>query len=83
MESLNRNDGRENNAPRAEGVPAHQQENEETEFENPNVDPGFESSSSEEEQEDQEINKTEPEQENDALNYKNDREHGAYNPKNI
>lgn len=83
MESLNRIEDSENNTPRAAGAPAHQQENEETEFENPNVDPGFESSSSGEEQGDQEINKTEPGQDNDALNYKNDREHGAYNPKHI
>ncbi|MES2458327.1 MAG: hypothetical protein V4594_22405 [Bacteroidota bacterium] len=71
----------------------------ETQFENPNVDPGFEQS-----QEDKTLKGREDKRENnidanlslkemaeakesaennDALNYKNDREHGAFNPKNI
>lgn len=47
---------------------------EEAAFENPSVDPGFETTDEPEEGDNKE---------NDALNYKNDREHGAYNPKNI
>ena len=43
-------------------------------FENPSIDPGFETTGEPEEGDNKE---------NDALNYKNDREHGAYNPKNI
>ena len=67
------------------------------EFENPSVDPGFESGDSDklEGREDErdgnidanknisEMQKDNKNQENDALNYKNDRENGAYNPKNI
>jgi len=67
------------------------------EFENPNVDPGFESGDADElkGREDErdgnidanknisEMQKDNKNQENDALNYKNDRENGAYNPKNI
>lgn len=51
----------------------------EAEFENPSVDPGF--ANEEEEQEENQASSTD--KSNDALNYKNDREHGAYNPKNI
>ena len=50
-------------------------EEEEVEFENPSTDPGFESSGDTDAEGDN--------NENDALNYKNDRENGAYNPKNI
>lgn len=46
----------------------------EAEFENPSTDPGFETTDEPAEGDNKE---------NDALNYKNDREHGAYNPKNI
>jgi len=51
------------------------EEQEETEFENPSTDPGFETSGDTDAEGDN--------NENDALNYKNDRENGAYNPKNI
>lgn len=53
-----------------------------TTFENPSVDPGFETV-----QEESDDSKGKPEndnaEDNDALNYNNDREKGAYNPKNI
>jgi hypothetical protein len=79
-----------------------QDKNKEVQFENPNVDPGFEQST-----EDNALKGREDKRENnidsnmslkemaeakeasdeaedtDALNYKNDREHGAFNPKNI
>lgn len=55
--------------------PSGEGEEEETEFENPSTDPGFESSGDADAEEDN--------KENDALNYKNDRENGTYNPKNI
>lgn len=62
------------------------------EFENPSVDPGFETgeelSGEEDEREgnidsDKSVSDMKKDQQNDALNYKNDRENGAYNPKNI
>jgi hypothetical protein len=63
------------------------------EFENPSVDPGFETSHDEpdsledERGENIDVNKNISEMQrskhDDALNYKNDRENGAYNPKNI
>lgn len=61
---------------------------EEAAFENPSVDPGFateegqsaQEGKSPEEQGDEAEGK---DKSNDALNYKNDRENGAYNPKNI
>jgi len=66
---------------------------EETQFENPSVDPGFgneeELTGLEDEREgDIDSNKSVSDirkegEQNDALNYKNDRENGAYNPKNI
>ena len=61
---------------------------EELEFENPSVDPGFETTDeSEEENELPENEEQTPVDDNakgnDALNYGNDRENGAYNPKNI
>jgi len=63
-------------------------------FENESVDPGFggeEKVKGEEDEREGNIdsNKSIKEMqedknnENDAMNYKNDREHGAYNPKNI
>jgi len=71
----------------------------ETKFENPNIDPGFEQSQEDKAlkgREDKRENNIdanmslkemaearESQEENDALNYKNDREHGAFNPKNI
>jgi len=70
-------------------------EDEEVVFENSSVDPGFgdenELESSEDERDgDIDSNKNisemqsgKEDEENDALNYKNDRENGAYNPKNI
>lgn len=66
---------------------------EKVEFENPSVDPGFENSgtglSGREDKREGDIdsNKSikdmQENKQNDALNYKNDRENGAYNPKNI
>lgn len=53
----------------------------ETEFENPSTDPGFESSTPPEEPEKKED--TEVDTDQDALNYKNDRDNGAFNPKII
>lgn len=50
------------------------QSKEEEAFENPSVDPGFETTDEPAEDDNKE---------NDALNYKNDRKNGAYNPKNI
>ena len=79
-------------------------QDDETQFENPSVDPGFETSESntltgredkrmgnidvnksiKEMREEHEANVgKEEEQGDDALNYKNDRENGSYNPKNI
>jgi hypothetical protein len=61
---------------------------EELEFENPSVDPGF--VTTDEAEEENELPETEEQKPvsdnatgNDALNYNNDRENGAYNPKNI
>ena len=53
----------------------------ETEFENPSTDPGFEPSTPPEEPEKKED--TEVDTDQDALNYKNDRDNGAFNPKII
>lgn len=54
------------------------------EFENPSVDPGFETSNDDTEDVPDSNNGTDDnEDSNDALNYDNDRENGAYNPKNI
>jgi len=60
------------------------------EFENPSVDPGFateEGLTGEEDEREGNIdaNKSisDMNKDNDAMNYKNDRENGAYNPKNI
>lgn len=51
-------------------------------FENPSTDPGFEPSYTEEPQEEED-----PTEDNtpdaDALNYKNDRDHGTYDPRII
>ncbi|WP_158797725.1 hypothetical protein [Pedobacter sp. L105] len=67
-------------------------EEEDVQFENPSVDPGFEKGDELEGLEDERdgdidsntnISEMQNDKENDALNYKNDREHGAYNPKNI
>lgn len=58
---------------------------EEVEFENASVDPGF-ATEGENPEEDEDLeggSEDDNAPENDALNYKNDREHGAYNPKNI
>lgn len=65
----------------------------ETAFENPNVDPGFETNKNildgPENEHDIDIDAAahlknkKADQQNDAMNYKNDRENGAYNPKNI
>lgn len=69
-----------------------QPDQDDTEFENPSVDPGFESSDELTGEEDERegnidsnksISDMKKDQENDAMNYKNDRESGAYNPKNI
>lgn len=55
-------------------------EEEELEFENPSVDPGFETTH----ESDEETKAVDDNAKgNDALNYNNDRENGAYNPKNI
>lgn len=51
---------------------------EETAFENPDVDPGFESSTQEQRSDDE--GSSEAPNDQDALNYKNDRDNGAYNP---
>ena len=97
MENSNPND-QENN------LPKDHTEDDDTQFENPSVDPGFETSEShhltgredkregnidvnksiKEMREEHEAN-TEKKEEggNDALNYNNDRDNGAYNPKNI
>ena len=53
---------------------------EEVQFENASVDPGF---ATEEDTAEEQENDSSATDSNDALNYKNDREHGAYNPKNI
>ncbi|MET1057127.1 MAG: hypothetical protein ABWY16_17580 [Pedobacter sp.] len=67
-------------------VPSNAEEQEEVEFENPSVDPGFDTSY-ESPDENESPENTKPSEENakgnDALNYNNDRENGAYNPKNI
>jgi len=65
-----------------------QEGEEEVEFENPSVDPGFDTTyESPEETEFPEKEEEKPTEDNakgnDALNYNNDRENGAYNPKNI
>lgn len=68
-----------NEYPKNEKVkPADQ---EEVEFENASVDPGFATDGEDEEEAEDSEEDNAPE--NDALNYKNDRENGAYNPKNI
>ena len=66
----------------------HSDNDEELEFENPSVDPGFETTDEpEDENEFPEDEEQQPVDDNakgnDALNYNNDRENGAYNPKNI
>ena len=63
-------------------------EEEELEFENPSVDPGFETTYDSDEETpspDNEEGKAVDDNAkgNDALNYNNDRENGTYNPKNI
>ena len=70
-------------------------EDEEGEFENPSVDPGFGDENELDSLEDErggdidsnknisELQGDKEDKKNDALNYKNDRENGAYNPKNI
>lgn len=50
----------------------------ETEFENPSTDPGFEPSSPVDETEKEDDTSIDIDQ--DALNYKNDRDNGTYNP---
>lgn len=82
-----------NKYPENENEKSTHQENpeqEEVEFENPSVDPGFETEESLKGEEDEregniDANKSisDIDKDNDALNYKNDRENGAYNPKNI
>jgi hypothetical protein len=63
------------------------EDEEEAEFENPSVDPGFDTTYDAEEEIDLPENEQKPVSDNargnDALNYNNDRENGAYNPKNI
>lgn len=68
------------NAQQPEKVQSDEQE--EAEFENPSVDPGFATEGDEEEKEQGDPAANEGDS-TDAMNYKNDREHGAYNPKNI
>jgi hypothetical protein len=63
-----------NEYPKNEELKKNSQSDSEAEFENPSVDPGFETTDEPAEGDNKE---------NDALNYKNDREHGAFNPKNI
>jgi hypothetical protein len=78
--------------------PLQEEQNEDqTEFENPNVDPGFESSDENKltGREDKrsgnidsnksisEMREEFEQKQNDATNLGNDREHGSYNPKNI
>lgn len=75
-------------------------EDDDTEFENPSTDPGFETEGGLTGREDErdgdidsnlsisEMQKKQQKdqgtaQQNDALNYNNDRDNGAYNPKNI
>lgn len=69
-----------------------QPDNDDTEFENSSVDPGFETTDELTGEEDERegnidsnksISDMKEDQGNDAMNYKNDRENGAYNPKNI
>lgn len=68
---------------------ANQSDAEETRFENPSVDPGFEGNYVDREEWNDDLNAAQnpeellPDQQNDAMNYKNDRENGAYDPKNI
>lgn len=76
--------------------------NDDVQFENPDVDPGFlghqdgEKITGREDKREHNIDANisikemregkgtiEEEKENDATNYKNDRDHGAFNPKNI
>jgi len=97
MENSNPND-QENN------LPKDHTEEDDTQFENPSVDPGFESSEphglsgredkrtgnidvnksiKEMREEHDAKSETEEPKGDDALNYNNDRENGAYNPKNI
>lgn len=75
----NKNQYPENEKEKPATQPAGLPEDDDTQFENPSVDPGFETT--EEEEDEQQENKKD--QQNDALNYNNDRENGAYNPKNI
>jgi len=73
--------------------PASQPEEQDTEFENPSTDPGFETTddglSGREDKRsgnidsNKSIKDMQEDKQNDALNYNNDRENGAYNPKNI
>lgn len=70
----NKNKYPDNDKLKKTGVQPDTEDQGETEFENPSVDPGFETTDGPAEDDNKE---------NDALNYKNDREHGAYNPKNI
>lgn len=80
----------ENENEKTQSTPQETPDQDEAEFENPSVDPGFgtedELTGQEDEREgDIDANKSisEMDKESDALNYKNDRENGAYNPKNI
>jgi hypothetical protein len=81
-----------NGYPKNEELKGHDgqsgREEEEVEFENPSVDPGFDTThESPEETEFPDKEGKKPTEDNgkgnDALNYNNDRENGAYNPKNI
>lgn len=87
-----KNEYPKNEQPGKQEIPSSPDEQEEVEFENPSVDPGFDTSYvSPEEDEPAEADESpeskkpvaDNEKGNDALNYNNDRENGAYNPKNI
>lgn len=68
-------------------------EDQDTAFENPDIDPGFETTDdslagredkrSGNIDSNKSIKDMQEDKQNDALNYNNDRENGAYNPKNI
>lgn len=93
MENTDNNYGNKKEIDKTTGNTSNESDQEELEFENPSTDPGFETSEEELEGEEDErdgnidssksISEMQEEDENDALNYKNDRENGAYNPKNI
>jgi hypothetical protein len=87
----NENEYPENEKPEGQQELPGTEKEEELEFENPSIDPGFDTTYESEEETTFPDKASAEEQKpvedndkgNDALNYNNDRENGAYNPKNI